>query len=406
MHTNISISLAFVLLASSLAHAQKLLPFQGYLTTANGQQIADGTKAVQFKIYDTPVSGTTVWAGEVHKLSVNRGLVNTILGTKTTFPETYADGSKVMFSEPLYIEITVDANNDSQITAADPPLLPRQILLPANFAHVAHSIRSSDGDEIISSEGIIDGSRLSTESISPEALKTIPLNKLGSGEGNQGISSDQIRENAVTGSELAPNSVNSIHITNGQIMSDDIGQSQITAPLLAPGIPGNLLQAGSIPTNRVSRELAYFWEEQPFNVAGGTNVAGVQTRKLNKEKIYNTDSITREGNQIILKTGVYQVSATAPAYQVNRHQAHLFNVTNDKVALVGTSEHCDSTDGTISTIKGLIEVTAESERIEVRHYMYRSYSHGLGISMGGLQWSGTPVDIPSVYTQIHIEKIE
>jgi len=63
--------------------APKMLPFQGHLTQSNGDAVDDGTKVVQFKIYDAPVSGNAVWAGEVHKLSVNKGLVNTILGTKT-----------------------------------------------------------------------------------------------------------------------------------------------------------------------------------------------------------------------------------------------------------------------------------------------------------------------------------
>ena len=35
----------------------KLIPFQGKLTDASGQIIADGAIVVQFKMYDAPVGG-------------------------------------------------------------------------------------------------------------------------------------------------------------------------------------------------------------------------------------------------------------------------------------------------------------------------------------------------------------
>jgi hypothetical protein len=93
---------------------------------------------VQFKIYDAPVGGTVVWAGEVHKLSVNEGLVNTILGTTTSL-------AGVDFAKTVYLEITIDADGDDTIGSADPPLLPRQIILPAVFAVEALDARDLDG---------------------------------------------------------------------------------------------------------------------------------------------------------------------------------------------------------------------------------------------------------------------
>lgn len=109
------------------AATPRFLPFQGRLTDANGNAVSDGARMVQFKIYDAPVGGRAVWNGEVQKLTVNGGLVNTLLGTK-------ADLSSVDFDLNLYLELTVDANADGQITAADPPLLPRQSVVPAVFA--------------------------------------------------------------------------------------------------------------------------------------------------------------------------------------------------------------------------------------------------------------------------------
>jgi hypothetical protein len=121
------------------AHAgPRLLPFQGRLSDANGQAIPDGARVVQFKIYDAPVGGRAVWNGEVQKLSVNGGLVSTLLGTK-------ADLSGVDFNREIYLELTVDANRDDLITPADPPLLPRQSILPAVFAVESANSRRLEG---------------------------------------------------------------------------------------------------------------------------------------------------------------------------------------------------------------------------------------------------------------------
>src|SRR3954470_11726534 len=85
--------------------ASRFLPFQGRLTDAQGNLIPDGARVVQFKIYDAPVGGQVVWNGEVQKLTVNGGLVSTLLGTK-------ANLSGLDFDRDLYLELTIDANND------------------------------------------------------------------------------------------------------------------------------------------------------------------------------------------------------------------------------------------------------------------------------------------------------
>jgi len=95
--------------------ASRVLPFQGLLRDARGNPVPDGAKVVQFKIYDASVGGQAVWNGELQKLTVNSGLVSTLLGTK-------ANLSGVDFNRDLYLELTMDANNDGQITDADPVL--------------------------------------------------------------------------------------------------------------------------------------------------------------------------------------------------------------------------------------------------------------------------------------------
>ena len=167
-----------------------MLPFQGRLTDANGQSIADGARVVQFKIYDAPVGGRAVWNGEVQKLTINSGLVSTILGTKSSL-------SDVDFNQDLYLEITIDANGDNQITLADPPLLPRQSILPAVFAHEAGNSRSLNGynwNSLFGTNNPADGTLLDSK-IADGSLTAAKI-------ANGAITSAKIPDGAVLRSKL------------------------------------------------------------------------------------------------------------------------------------------------------------------------------------------------------------
>ncbi len=177
------LALAFTPLAGQTA--ARLLPFQGRLTDANGQAIADGARVVQFKVYDAPVGGRAVWNGEVHKLSVNDGLVSTVLGSKS-------DLGSVDFNRQVYLEITVDANADGLVTPADPPLLPRQSILPAVFSAESADSRLLGGygwSALFGPSNPADGVLLET--------------KIGDGS----LNTPKLRDGAVTSAKLANGAV-------------------------------------------------------------------------------------------------------------------------------------------------------------------------------------------------------
>lgn len=134
----LSLALAAAIPLTLVGADRRVLPFQGRLTDANGNSVADGARVVQFKIYDAPVGGRAVWNGEVQNLTVNAGLVSTLLGTRASL-------SGVDFNLDLYLELTIDANADGQISLADPPLLPRQSILPAVFARESANSQLLDG---------------------------------------------------------------------------------------------------------------------------------------------------------------------------------------------------------------------------------------------------------------------
>lgn len=165
-------------------NSPKVLPFQGRLTDATGKAI-DGSRVVQFKIYDAPVGGRAVWNGEVHDLSVNSGVVSTLLGTKASL-------AGVDFNQDLYLELTVDANGDGQITLADPPLLPRQSILPAIFAKEsanARQLAGYDWSALFGTNNPADGTLLESKI------------------GDNTLSSSKIRDGAISSTKIADGAV-------------------------------------------------------------------------------------------------------------------------------------------------------------------------------------------------------
>jgi hypothetical protein len=168
----------------------RVLPFQGRLSDANGNALPDGSRVVQFKIYDAPVGGRAVWSGEVQNLTVNSGLVSTLLGTKATL-------SGVDFNQDLYLELTIDANGDGQITLADPPLLPRQSILPAVFARESANTRllgGYDWSPLFGTNNPADGTLLGSK-IGDGSLTSAKI-------ANGAITSANIANGAVTRSKL------------------------------------------------------------------------------------------------------------------------------------------------------------------------------------------------------------
>jgi hypothetical protein len=162
-----------------------VLPFQGRLTDANGNTVPDGARVVQFKIYDAPVGGRAIWNGEVQNLTVNAGLVSTLLGTKASL-------ASLDFNQDLYLELTVDANGDGQITLADPPLLPRQSIVPAVFSQESANSRLLNGYDwsaLFGTNNPADG--------------TI----LGSKIGNSSLDSSKLQDGAVSGTKIADHAV-------------------------------------------------------------------------------------------------------------------------------------------------------------------------------------------------------
>jgi microcystin-dependent protein len=216
--------LAFILcLAAATAVGQTtptLLPFQARLTDAAGAPVSNGVKLVQFRIYSQPSGGAPVWAGEIHRTTVNGGLVNVILGTKTPF-------TGVDFSQQLYLEATVDVNGDNQITSEDPPLLPRQIILPAIFAKEAAVARDAS---------TLNGANWSSILVGGADPRST----------NAFINAAKLQPGSLTGAQFAAGSISTTNIAPSSIIDANLAAQSIGLAALKQEIINQLIPTGTI----------------------------------------------------------------------------------------------------------------------------------------------------------------
>jgi hypothetical protein len=143
------IGLALSGLALQVNAQQALIPFQGHLTQPVGgspidyEPVPNGQYDILFALYSSPVGGEgLLWGPERHEdLVVVNGLVNALLGSVLGF-ETELAADPNLFAGARYVGITIDA--DGNPNTADLELVPRQVLLPAMYAHNTDTLDGAD----------------------------------------------------------------------------------------------------------------------------------------------------------------------------------------------------------------------------------------------------------------------
>jgi hypothetical protein len=153
-------------------------------------------------------------------------------------------------------------------------------------------------------------------------------------------------------------------------------------------------------TQILAREQVVFLKDvKSSGTTSGTFTSGSwQTRTLNT--IENAQSwISLLSNQFSLSAGTYEITAYAPAYSVDAHQAKLYNVTDASDTIIGTTEHVGaaSTVGTSSVVIGTFTITA-TKTFELRHKCSTTLStNGFGLA-GNL-------GVSEVYSTVRIKKV-
>lgn len=140
-------------------------------------------------------------------------------------------------------------------------------------------------------------------------------------------------------------------------------------------------------------------EEIKNSSAGGTSIAGSNTRILNTVLANTITGASLASNQITLPAGTYRIEASAPAFIADKHQTFLWSVTGSTTTLSGTSEYTDQTNTvqTRSFIFGRFTINTTTT-FELRHYIQTARAtNGLGVTTS---FASTT----DVYAQVKIEK--
>lgn len=184
--------------------------------------------------------------------------------------------------------------------------------------------------------------------------------------------------------------VTEIRVTNGTLT--DVGSGVVE---IATGGGGG----GSATAYILLRD------EKAAGTSGGTFTSGAwQTRTLNTEVVDTGGHCTLTSNQFTLASGTYRIRASAPAYNVLRHQTRLRNITDGSTTLVGSSEYAgtENTGQSVfpttnrSHVSGRFTITA-SKAFEIQHRCEQTrntFGFGVEANFGEVE----------VYTIVELEK--
>ena len=150
--------------------------------------------------------------------------------------------------------------------------------------------------------------------------------------------------------------------------------------------------------------VAMIADESTTSSNGGTaNAFGSYIVRNLDTEIYDPDSIVSlSSNQFTLGAGTYLLNFSAPAYKVNRHQAHIYDVTGSAVLQEGTNEfNGDGNNVQTSSTGSFIHTITSNNVYELRHYVETTRSsNGLGVS------SLSSTNRTSLYNYVVIYKLK
>lgn len=133
---------ALLMTMTTMAETPRLISYQGRLTDAAGEPVADGAKSIRFIIWDDPTAvapGDQVWNSGVVSITTANGLFSVNLGES---PMTALDAA-IFTDTALWLGITV---------GADPEISPRTRLVAAPYSlATADRYVNEEGDTIAGS---------------------------------------------------------------------------------------------------------------------------------------------------------------------------------------------------------------------------------------------------------------
>jgi len=147
-------------------------------------------------------------------------------------------------------------------------------------------------------------------------------------------------------------------------------------------------------------QLMIVQQQEPMVTGGGDAVAGVNIRDLNIVQFSNLVGASLSSKQITLSAGTYRMKGWAGCYHGNNHKAYVYDVTNSRRVIAGSSEHAYSSsyDTCASFVNGVISTTGTTV-FELRHHIIYATTSGLGTA------TGVTTAGPEVYAELEITRI-
>ena len=149
--------------------------------------------------------------------------------------------------------------------------------------------------------------------------------------------------------------------------------------------------------------VAIIKDVKAYNAGGGNSSAtSFNDRDLNTLE-GESWFVTLASNQVTLEPGTYKIDGTVPGFRTGAMHGRLYDVTNSKELMIGTSEVSDVSSGQgsiISRFGGTITLTASTT------FKVQSYSQSASTSTYGLGYYSSPSTDSSIYTQVFIEKLK
>lgn len=235
----------FIAFFSCHAYGQPIpaqMNYQGILKDASGNTVKDTVYTMVFKIYNVSAGGTALWS-ETQNVQVVNGLFNVELGSVNPI-------SNVSFDHIVYLGITVGSGDE---------LVPRTILTPSPYAFTA-------------------------------------LNVV-----NDAITTDKIKNGAVTRSKLGPD----INISSGGTIGGNIAKITAGSGLTAGGDSADVILnvgAGSgirVTSDLVSVDTSYF--DVRFVKEDKTN--SISANMITPNIISSLEGVSNDGGNIDLVAG-------------------------------------------------------------------------------------------------------
>ena len=192
-----------------------------------------------------------------------------------------------------------------------------------------------------------------------------------------------IKADAVQTGDIANSAV-----TDAKISA--VASSKLTGAL--PAISGASLT--NLPASGLYGSYALLADIKSAGTAGGGTLTSGdwRTRDINTEVSDPDGIVSISSNQFTLGAGTYRILANVPAYQTNRHQSALYNVTDTSYVQYGSTEYTGSGDNvnSISILRSQFTVSG-SKVFEIRHRSQTTETtYGFGVGLGDY-WTGESV---------------